>query len=77
PPPPPPPPLRLTRRQRQMCIRDSCHLVLSWALSIFPELVFGKGMLLDRNNPVSYTHLRAHETGVEISDAVFCMKIGG
>ena len=27
----------------------------------------------DGTDPVSYTHLRAHETGVEISYAVFCL----
>ena len=39
--------------------------------SLYPEKV-NRLALLNSNVPVSYTHLRAHETNESISYAVFC-----
>src|SRR5678816_2782935 len=54
----------IARRQRQMCIRDSFTITPSGDCSkaTCTPTKAGKHTLTGRATPVSYTHLRAHET---------------
>ena len=43
-------------------------------LSVYAKFLSNATAALPIQKAVSYTHLRAHETSVEISYAVFCLK---